>query len=112
MARSSRLKKLKNAKKVKRGPTDRRTDIAGCRVAKHATKKRKKIEKIHIKNYKWKMTNGKLAVTDIHSHAYSLCLLKTDSLLLNLDSSKKLKLLKMLILFSEIRRSKWLGESH
>ena len=69
-------------------------------------KKKKKIEKIHSKNYKWKMTNGKLAVTDIHSHAYSLCLLKTDSLLLNLDSSKKLKLLKMLILFSEIRRSK------
>ena len=31
---SSKLKKLKNAKKVKRGqPTDRPTDIAGCKVA-------------------------------------------------------------------------------
>ena len=41
------LKKLKNAEKVKRGPTnqptdqrtDQRTDIAGCRVVKDATKK-------------------------------------------------------------------------
>ena len=34
------LKKLKNAEKVKRGPTNQPTDhIAGCRVAYHATKK-------------------------------------------------------------------------
>ena len=33
LGRSRMLKKLKNAEKVKRGPTDRRTDIAGCRVA-------------------------------------------------------------------------------
>ena len=47
MGRSCELKKLKNAEKVKRGqvkrgPTDRRTDIAGCRVASHATKKKEK----------------------------------------------------------------------
>ena len=34
----SELKKLKNVEKVKRGPTDRPTNIAGCRVALHATK--------------------------------------------------------------------------
>ena len=31
--RGRMLKKLKNAKKVERGPIDQRTDIAGCRVA-------------------------------------------------------------------------------
>ena len=45
LGRSSRPKKLKNAEKVKKGTnrptnrlTDRRTDIAGCRVGQHATK--------------------------------------------------------------------------
>ena len=33
--RSSKLKKIKNAEKVKRGQTDQPTVIAGCRVAKH-----------------------------------------------------------------------------
>ena len=42
LGRSRMLKKVKNAKKVKRGPTDRptdrRIDIAECRVAQHATR--------------------------------------------------------------------------
>ena len=39
LGRSSEAKNRKNPKKVKcDGPTDRRTDKAGCRVAKHATK--------------------------------------------------------------------------
>ena len=39
LGRSNWLKKLKNTEKVKWGPpTDRRTDIAGCRVAWHMTK--------------------------------------------------------------------------
>ena len=47
MGRSSEAKNLKNAEKVKcdgrtDGPTDQRTDKAGCRVAKHGTKKEKK----------------------------------------------------------------------
>ena len=32
-ASGQELKNLKNAKKVKRGPTNRPTNIAGCRVA-------------------------------------------------------------------------------
>ena len=33
LGRSCMRKKPKNAEKVKRGPTNRQTDIAGCRVA-------------------------------------------------------------------------------